>query len=162
MQEADRVRSSSFGCITVPFLLIALVPLLWGARASWQDGQLLRNGEVAEGRVLELRHVPSNPTVGMERTSTSSPVVSYTTQRGEPRTVIGSVNRGPAPWKVGDVVDVTYDPSNPDRADLNSELDHWLWWLVIWCVVAAVPAAFALLPVLLLVRQRRAQRMSRA
>lgn len=122
----------------------------------------MRNGETAQGRVLELRHVPGNSTVRMQRTSVSSPVVSYTTLRGEARTVIGSVNRGPAPWRVGDIVDVTYDPANPDRADLNSELDNWRWWLVIWCVVAAVPAAIALLPVVLLMRQRRAQRVSSA
>lgn len=154
------VRANAFGCITIPFLLIALVPLAWGARASWQDGQLLRVGEVVEGRVIELRHVPSNPTSRSRRSSTSSAVATFTTRAGETRTMVSSVNRGPAPWAVGDTVDIVYDPADPARVDLLSELEGWRRWLAIWCVVAAVPAAIASLPVVLLVRQRREQRLS--
>lgn len=87
------VRASAYGCITVPFLLIALVPLLWGARGNWQDGRLLRTGVVVEGRVVELRYVPTNPSVRTQKSSVYSPVVTFTTEAGEARTVIGSTNR---------------------------------------------------------------------
>lgn len=30
------VRGSAFGCITIPFLLIASIPLVWEARNSWR------------------------------------------------------------------------------------------------------------------------------
>jgi hypothetical protein len=162
MPEDEPVRSNAFGCITVPFLLIALIPLMWGARGSWQNGELARDGEIVPGRVIDLQYVPSNPSVRTSRTSAVSPTVSYTTRQGEARTVTGSVNRGPAPWSVGDTVDVTYDPSNPARADVSSELDNWRLWFAIWCLVAALPTAIALAPVVMLMRQRRARRPSDA
>ncbi|HYN01863.1 MAG TPA: DUF3592 domain-containing protein [Vicinamibacteria bacterium] len=159
------VHASAFGCITVPFLLIALVPLAWGARANWLNGQLARDGDVVTGRVVELRYEPANgsvvrqPTRGGSARGTS-PVVTFTTRSGEERTVVGSVNRLPAPWVVGQAVDVVYDPVNPGRADLRTEIAGWRVWFAIWCAVATLLAVIALLPVALLIRQRRAQRGS--
>jgi hypothetical protein len=160
-QPKTTVHPSAFGCITIPFLLLAALPLAWGARAQWANGVLARHGEAVPGRVIELRYVASNPSVsrqGSRRSSAGgdSPVVTYTTRSGEQRTAIGSVNRRPAPWAVGDTVEVVYDPADPARADLRSELDGWGLWFGIWCALAALPAAIALLPVALLIRQRGA------
>ena len=164
-QTETPVRANAFGCITVPFLLITLIPLAWGARSNWMNGQLGRNGEVVQGRVTEVRHVEGNPT--MSRTGTpggkaygKSAIAAFTTRAGESRTATSSVNRNPAPWTVGETVDVVYDPGNPARADLRTEIDGWLFWFVIWCLVAALPATIALAPVILLMRQRRAQQAS--
>ena len=163
-QTDTPVHPSSFGCITIPFLLIALVPLMWGARGRWQDGQLLRTGEVVEGRVTAVERVPSNPTVRVsgrgESRSAVSPTVAFVTRTGEQRTTIGSVNRAPAPWSVGDTVAVVYDPDDPVRADLRTELERWQFWFVIWSMVGGVLLAIAMLPVVLLVRQK--QRIRRA
>jgi len=154
-----RVHGSAFGCITVPFLLIAIIPLAWGARGQWMKGDLLRNGEAVAGRVTELQHVSSNPSVSRVSTRGGtargvSPVVAFATRAGEQRSAVGSVNRFPAPWAVGDMVDVVYDPSNPARADLSSEVAGWRLWFGIWCVVALLPFAIACLPIVLLLRQR--------
>jgi hypothetical protein len=65
------------------------------------------------------------------------------------------VNRYPAPWKVGDVVDVVYDPDAPERADLRSELEGWRWRLGIWLAVSLLPLAIAASPAVLAVRGRR-------
>src|SRR6185369_5842955 len=94
-----RVRPSACGCITIPFLLIALIPLAWGARRQLANGDLARAGDVVQGRVIELRYVATNPLVATQKGgSGGSPVVTYTTRAGEARTVVGSVNRRPAPW----------------------------------------------------------------
>jgi hypothetical protein len=161
-QAETRVGASAFGCITVPFLIITVIPLAWGARVNWENGELARIGEIVQGRVIELRYVPDNPTVIRRGTSRGrragggqSPVVTFTTRAGEPRTAVGSINRSPAAWEVGQAVEVVYDPANPARADLLSEIDGWRLWLWIWCAVAIIPAAVALLPVALLIRQRR-------
>lgn len=164
-QTDTPVRASAFGCITVPFLVIASIPLAWGARANWSNGQLARSGEVVPGRVIELRYVEGNSSVARSSRRGSSargesPVVTFTTRAGEASTAVGSVNRYPAPWAVGETVDVVYDPANPGRADLRTEVAGWRLWFGIWCAVAAVPAVIALLPVALLIRQRRAQRRS--
>jgi hypothetical protein len=152
---ASRVQPSAFGCLTVPFLLIALVPLGWGARSQWTKGALLRSGATARGTVVELRHVPGNPSVRMGKGSVSSPIVRFTARGGEDRTVVGSTNRHPAPWRVGDAVDVVYDADRPERADLRSELEGWGFWFAIWCAVALLPLAIAAAPVVLWLRERR-------
>jgi uncharacterized protein DUF3592 len=151
------VQPSAFGCITLPFLLIALVPLGWGARAQWANGELDRHGESARGRVTEVRYIASNPSVSQSRSSGGSPIVAFTTRSGEARSMTGSVNRRPAPWRAGDEVEVVYDAANPARADLRSEISGWKLWFAIWCAVALLPTAVASLPIVLLIRQRRAQ-----
>ena len=149
-----RVQSSAFGCITIPFLLIALVPLGWGARNQWANGALARGGEVVSGRVTDVRYVPANSSARSGRGSAMSPVVAFTTRAGEARSMVGRVNRYPVPWSVGDTVDVVYDAANPERADLRSEVSGWLLWFGIWCAVALVPLAIALSPVFLKLRER--------
>ncbi len=159
------VRASAFGCITIPFLLIALIPLAWGARSQWNQGQLARQGEVVAGRVVELRFVDTN-TSSVQQSSRGggargeSPVVTYMTRVGATRTVIGSVNRYPPPWVVGDTVDVVYDPGDPERADLLAAVEGWRLWFGIWCAVAILPAAIALVPVVLVMRQRPSHRVT--
>jgi uncharacterized protein DUF3592 len=149
------VQSSAFGCITIPFLLIALIPLGWGARNQWAQGELARNGESATGRVTELRYVDTNSSARRGRGSPMSAVVAFTNSAGEARSMIGSVNRYPVPWAVGDEVEVVYDPANPERADLRSEVSRWLLWFCIWCAVALVPFAIAILPIMLKLREGR-------
>ena len=148
-----RVQPSAFGCITIPFLLVALIPLGYGARSQWSNRALLRAGEVVEGRVIAVDYVPTNSAARNGRGSAMSPTVTFTTRTGQQRTMVGSVNRYPVPWSVGETVDVVYDPSRPERADLLSELEGWMLWLLIWCVVAAVPLAIALSPVVMWLRQ---------
>lgn len=152
--DASRVQPSAFGCITVPFLVLAVLVLAWGARGNWQRGQLGRVGVEVVGEVVELRRVTSNPSVSTNKGSASSAVVRFTTREGQSRTAVSSVNRSPAPWRVGDEVAVVYDPSDVSRADLGSEIDGWALWFAIWCLVALVPLGIAGAPVVLKLRER--------
>ena len=154
------VHSSAYGCITLPFLLLAAITLAWGGRTQWMAGELARIGDVVPAQVIELRFVASNPAVVQQssrggQARGESPVVTFTTGSGEKRTAIGSVNRRPAPWAVGDTVDVAYDPADPARADLVSEISTWRWWFGLWCIVAMVFAAVASIPVVLRLRYSR-------
>ena len=132
-----------------------MIPLGWGAKNQWENGTLARTGEVVPGRVTELRYVASNSSASTRKGSPQSPVVSYTTRAGEARSMVGSVNRYPVPWAVGDTVEIVYDAANPDRVDLRSEVSGWVFWFVIWCAVALVPVAIAMLPVVLKLREGR-------
>ena len=153
-----KVHASAYGCITLPFLLLVLLTLAWGGRNQWLAGELMRGGEVVAGRVIELRFVASSSAVVSSGTRGGSgrgesPVVTFTTRNGHDRTAIGSVNRKPAPWKVGDTVDVVYDPKDPSHADLVSEVSGWRLWFGVWCLVALLLAAIASLPIVLRLRQ---------
>jgi Protein of unknown function (DUF3592) len=162
-QAETPVRANAFGCITIPFLLLAFIPLAWGARVNWTNGQLARDGEVVTGRVIELRFVADNSSAISEGTRDGkgrgeSAVVAFTTRAREKRTAVSSVNRHPVPWKVDEAVEVVYDPADPGRADLQTEVSGWRFWFGIWCAVAAVPLGIASVPIALLLRQRRAHR----
>ena len=153
-----KVHASAYGCITVPLLLLVLLTLGWGGRNQWVAGELMRNGEVVPGRVIELRFVASNPAVVQQssrggQSRGESPVVTFTTRDGQESTMIGSVNRRPAPWQVGGTVDVVYDPNDPNHADLVSEVSGWRLWFGVWCAVALLLAALASLPIVLRLRQ---------
>ncbi|HTV00183.1 MAG TPA: DUF3592 domain-containing protein [Luteitalea sp.] len=149
----SRVQPSAFGCITAPFLLVAILIMVWGGRSNWQRGQLGRDGVAVVGEVIELRREPGNPTVRSEKASSASAVVRFTTEDGQTRTAVSSTNRAPIPWEVGEEVEVVYDRTNPDRADLRSETDNWVLWFVIWCVVAGVFAGIAAIPVVMKLRE---------
>lgn len=162
------MKSSAIGCITVPLLLLALVPLAWGARGRWKDGVLLRNGTVVSGRVVETRFVSMNPTISSgvrfrssTRRSSSggrkgvTPIVEFTTSAGERRTMVGSVNRVPADFEVGQAAEVVYDPANPERADVRVELERWGFWCAFWSALAAAIAGFAFVPLWLVKRAER-------
>ena len=154
-----KLQSSAYGCITAPFLLVALITLGWGARTQWSNGSLARNGEVVPGRVVELRYVAENPAVTASvraggNARGESPVVTFTTRSGEARTVVGSVNRHPPPWAVGETVEVVYDASDPSRADVRTEVAGWRLWFGIWCALAALATAVASIPVVMRLRER--------
>lgn len=165
---------SAVGCITVPFLLLAAVCLGWGARLSWSDGVLLRDGVAVKGRVTELRHVFGQKTIeGSRRTryrvtargrvrrrvepgeTPVSPVVEFRTRTGERHVVVGSVNRSPPAYEVGDEAEVVYDPADPRRADVRFELDDWWFGLALWTLAAAILTAFACVPIVLLATRYR-------
>jgi hypothetical protein len=165
---------NAIGCITLPFLLLAGVCLAWGARVTWSDGALLRKGVTVTGQVTELRHVFGQRTVhgaGKTRTRVTatgrirrrtdmgptplSPVVAFTTRDGERRTAIGSVNRAPPAYEVGDEAEVVYDPADPRRADVRSELEGWWLRCAMWTASALTLLAFAAVPVALLAYQPR-------
>jgi hypothetical protein len=163
---SGRVHASAIGCITVPLLLLALVPLAWGARARWSDGVLLRNGATATGRVVDVRFESMNPTISSGLTFRSSgrrtsgrkgvtPVVEFTTAAGERRTMVGSVNRVPPDFAAGDAAEVVYDPANPSRADVRVELERWGFWCGFWSAIGAALAALAYVPLWLVKRSER-------
>ncbi len=171
--EVDAARApqnlrGGIGCITVPFLVLAAVPLLWGARNRWADGALLRNGVAVEGRVTELRRDPGNASI--TRTGRHgrggngrSPVVEYRTTNGERRVAVGSLNRDPPEYAVGDPAVVVYDPADPSRADVRTELARWSFWFTIWTAVALVLVAIALAPFLVWwLEKRRGRPVPRA
>jgi hypothetical protein len=152
--ERWRQLRGGIGCITIPLLILAAVPLSWGARNRWRDGVLLRNGVAVSGRVTDVRYAPDKPSItftGRQGRGSKgrSPVVEFTTRTGETRTAIGSINRDPPEYKVGDVAEVLYDPDDPRRADVRSELRRWRFWFSIWTALGLALAALAFSPILL-------------
>ncbi len=53
------------------------------------------------------------------------PVVQFTTSTGIPCNFKSSVGSNPAPYAVGQNVNIIYDPQNPQNAEINSSTSLW-------------------------------------
>lgn len=92
-------------------LLIAAV----GIWVGLDERRSQREGRRARGRVTEVAvHVSSRRTM-------HTPVFEFVADDGRSVRKRSTVSSSPATHKVGDEVDVWYDPADPDRADIVGE-----------------------------------------
>lgn len=113
--------------------LLLLVGLVLMSIAGWQFRQtmkLLKNGERAKARVLELIS-----TRGSDGT-TYRPLFGFVTKANQVKQFEYDVSASPPDWKVGEEADVIYDPDRPERARLIG-----YWGLFIASIILAAVAA---------------------
>lgn len=144
------------GCVTPPTLLIGLGFIVLGVISGIQDTKLALKGTLAQGRVVSIEQRssttvdgPKSHQTGVKRPSvTYAPVVEFTSADGRPYRFVSSLGHGRPQHEVGQVVDIVYDPVNPQRADLRSAT--WAVGLAVLPVlVGLVLAAAGVLPPLI-------------
>lgn len=87
-----------------------------------QEVNFLKISLPAQGVVIGLaEHVDSE-----SNDSAYSPVVEFTTKKGETSQFESNIQSNPPSYRKGDQVPVLYDPSNPSRAHIDSPWDSWL------------------------------------
>ena len=59
------------------------------------------------------------------------PIVEFKTKDGKDGKFESTTGSNPSPWHKGDVVDVLYDPKNPDGAQINSFFELWVGNLIV-------------------------------
>ena len=108
-----------FGCGSS----LLAVGLLVGAVLAYRHQQ----------RKFEGRHSVKGTVVALEREATLSgpgniycPVVEFTAPDGQLVRFVSDFGTRPASHKVGQIVDVMYNPSNPQEAEIPSGLARWL------------------------------------
>ncbi len=114
--------------------LLLLVGLLLMGIACWQFRQtmnLLKNGERAKARVLEL--VPVRDSDGG---TNYRPLFEFVTKASEVKRWEYNVSSSPPSWEVGEEADVVYNPDKPGQARLIG-----YWGLFIGTIVLAAVAA---------------------
>jgi hypothetical protein len=89
---------------------------------AWSHAHnLIGNREVAQGTVIELFDSLSG-----ERGRRQAPVVHFNTADGRDITCTGTFVRFPAPYSVGDPVEVLYSPDDPSSAEIRDFESLWL------------------------------------
>lgn len=99
------------------FLIIAWKA--WSARY-----QIVRNGIKTQGMVLENVHRPMRGLA--KNTSSLAPVVSFTTERGNPQQYHSQTYTTSAQYTPGDIVDIWYMPEDPMKATMEG-VDAWIF-----------------------------------
>ncbi len=101
----------------------------------------------AAGTVVEL--VLRSTTPG--RTGIYCPVVEFTTTAGERIRFTSDFGSRPASHKIGQTVNVRYDPADPQKAEIESGMTTWLSSLILGfmgliacCLTIAVLVAYVL------------------
>lgn len=126
----DRVGKAAnrlqIGCWTVFFNLFFAGFCLWGVYAGYTSWTLDREGETATGTVVRL--VESSDSEG--GCCVYSPVVEFEAD-GRTYSFEGDNASDPPAYKVGEQVDVIFDPADPDTAQINKWTERWLFPIII-------------------------------
>jgi hypothetical protein len=113
--------------------LLLLVGLVLMSIAYWQFQQtmkLLKNGEIAKARVLELVAVRDSDGTSYR------PLFRFTTKTNQVKQFEYDVSSSPPAWEVGEEADVIYNPDHPEQAKLMG-----YWGLFIGAIVLIAVAA---------------------
>jgi Protein of unknown function (DUF3592) len=118
-------------------LAIGIGLLAAGAATFVHTLRFVQGAERATGTVIELSEETDS-----EGDVTFHPVVRFTTAEGRTVEFVSSSGRSPAPWSVGDRVEVLYDPDDPKDAELSGFFDLWLFPIAFTGVGVGFIAAF--------------------
>jgi hypothetical protein len=114
------------GCIIIFANLFFAAFCLWGMYAAYTSWQLQTNGETTTGIVVELKE-QSDADGGC---CTYVPVVEYSVNE-QTYSMEGDTASDPPQYEVGEEVPILYDPSDPNKAQINKLLERWLFPIII-------------------------------
>jgi hypothetical protein len=114
--------SSTATTLGLIVLLFGLAFAGIGLAISTAAGRFRRGAQRAQATVQELNMAPSGTyaSTGMNSGPVYRPVVTFTTADGRVVRAESRVGTNPAPAKVGETVAIFYDPSNPERIQLDT------------------------------------------
>ena len=114
------------GCWTIFFNLFFAGFCLWGAYAAYIGWQLQTNGATTPGTVVRLNE-QSDAEGGC---CTYVPVVDFKVN-DQVYTFEGDNASDPPAYQVGEQVNVRYDPTNPNTAQIDSFFERWIFPIII-------------------------------
>jgi hypothetical protein len=114
------------GCWTIFFNLFFAGFCLWGVYAGYISWKLQNEGIATTGTVVRLEE--GNSSEG--GCCVYSPVIEFNAN-GQTHSFEGDNASDPPAYEVGEVVNVIYDPSDPDTAQVNKWSERWLFPIII-------------------------------
>lgn len=114
------------GCLTVFMNLFLAGFCLWGVYAAYTGWQLQTKGETTTGIVVRMEESSSADS----GCCVYSPVVEFDVN-GQAYSFEGDNASDPPAYKVGEVVDVRYDPLDPNTAQIDSFFERWAFPILI-------------------------------
>jgi len=120
------VNRLQVGCWTVFANLFFAGFCLWGVYAGYISWKLQNEGETTTGTVVRMEESDSSE----GGCCVYSPVVEFDVNGRTHSFESGNASDPPA-YEVGEAVDVIYDPSDPDTAQINKWSERWLFPIII-------------------------------
>jgi len=114
------------GCWTIFANLFFAAFCLWGVYAGYISWTLQNEGTTTTGTVVRLEE--SNSSEG--GCCVYSPVVEFDAN-GQTHSFESDNASDPPAYEVGEVVNVIYDPSDPNTAQINKWSERWLFPIII-------------------------------
>lgn len=130
--------------LSLIFISAGLIMLVIGVVLFFRHRSLVARSRPARGVVTEIR--TSRDDDGDE---TYAPVVAFTTETGIPAKYTSSLYSRPSSYKVGDQVEILYDPDKPSRAVIKGRALNLLPAFLLGgmgAIFFVVGAAFQLIP----------------
>ena len=137
------------GCWTIFFNLFFAGFCLWGVYAAYIGWQLQTNGVTTPGTVVRLNE-HSDAEGGC---CTYVPVVDFKVN-DQVYTFEGDNASDPPAYQVGEQVNVRYDPTNPNTAQIDSFFERWIFPILI---IPAMVLAAAILNFFMIRAWRRGE-----
>jgi hypothetical protein len=113
------------GCLAVLMNLLFAGFCLWGVYAASVSWRLETEGQITSGIVTRLEESSD-----AESCCAYSPVIEFTAG-GQTYTFEGGNASNPPQYKVGQQVNVRYDPADPNTAQIDSFFERWLFPILI-------------------------------
>ena len=120
------VNRLQIGCWIIFGNLFLAAFCLWGVYAGYTSWTLQNKGTTTTGTVVRLEE--SNSSEG--GCCVYSPVIEFSAN-GQTYSFEGDNASDPPAYKAGEVVDVIYDPSDPNTAQINKWSERWLFPAII-------------------------------
>lgn len=120
------INRLQIGCLALFFNLLFAGFCLWGAYAASVSWRLETEGQTTPGIVTRMEE--SNDSEG--GCCVYSPVIEFAAG-GQTYTFEGDNASDPPQYKVGQRVNVRYDPADPNTAQIDSFFERWLFPIII-------------------------------
>lgn len=150
LEAVDKgVNRLQIGCWTAFFNLLFAGFCLWGVYAAYTGWQLQTQGQTTTGTVIQMEESSSSE----GGCCVYSPVVQFEAN-GQTYTFEGSTASDPPQYKVGEVVNVRYDPADPNTAQIDSIFERWAFPV---CIIPSMTLAALVLNISMLRAFRRGE-----
>ncbi len=143
---------AQIGCWTIFFNLFFAGFCLWGVYAAYTGWQLQTKGETTTGTVVTLDERSS----GDGGCCTYVPIIEFQASQ-KTFSFEGGTASYPPEYEVGEVVDVRYDPINPNTAQIDSYFERWAFPI---CIIPAMTIAALVLNFFMLRAWQRGEPIS--
>lgn len=125
--------------LSLLFIFIGILLLVGSLLLYLRQRTFLARTIVAQGEVVELLPISQSGDYVVKRTESGiklekkylfRPVLRFETQSGEAVEFTANLSMRPAAYRVGEQVELRYDPANPRQAVINRPLYLWFYVLL--------------------------------
>ena len=118
------------------FMLISVILFGWGIYSYMDKSANFVNYKKSEGTVIRMREVPPTDNSG----ETYAPVIKYKDASGKEYTYESKHSSDPPDYKVGEKVQLIYDPADPEEVYVDSFREKWVLTIVLFiCGIVVFP-----------------------